>query len=216
MHRKKLLETVFITSAFLFAFAFISGLYILQYPQWWKWLVYEQVPLTWLESSLLLACSFFSFICFIFCYKENKKDKVFWFLLTGSFLLFAFDERFAVHERFRDKIIAPADIRIPFITWTSPGDYILLFVMAAGLIMFFRLIRLFRYRKMTYVFFITAVSLSAAAVIMDSFDMTGYPVFYQRTEQFIEEIIETSAMLFFMNTFFLCSIDHIYENFKSN
>ena len=209
--KKQTIEILFIIGTFAFSALFILLLFIAKYPEWWKWIVYEQVPLTWLESSLLLGSSFFAFICFLFTFLNKDRNFIWWTLLSAGFFALSFDERFAVHERIRDSFLAPHGVRVPFVSWISPGDFLLLFAMIIGLAMLYKIIKLFKYRKTVLILFISGVILASIAIIMDSIDIHDYSVSFQRVEQFIEEIFETAAMLFFMNSFFLCTLDMIYK-----
>jgi hypothetical protein len=212
LHKKKRIEKIFIIVTFLFSYFFIGFLYAAQYPEWWQWLVYEQVPLTWLEASLLLGSSFFASNCYIISFLNGDKKKNLWLVMTLLFFLLALDERFALHERLRDLVLAPYGIRLPLINWTSPGDFILLLLMVIGLLMMCKIITLFRYRKLVLYFFITGVAIASLAILLDSLDMHVYSITLQRVEQFTEEVLETTAMLFFLNSFFLCSLDMIYDS----
>lgn len=65
-----------------------------------------------------------------------------WWLLAGAFLFFAMDDRFAIHERIRDHLLAPRGIRVPFLPWIGPGDFILLLYALIGLALLPRLLRI--------------------------------------------------------------------------
>jgi hypothetical protein len=58
-------------------------------------------------------------------------------------------------------------------------------------------------RNWAYYYFLIGVGISAAVVIVDSIEVKQMSVEYQILEQFIEEIVENIAMLFFMNCLFL-------------
>ena len=214
MKRLQLTEKAAIGVSWIFSVLFVVFIVIVQWPNWWMWVVFELTPMTWLESTILYTCAMIAFGCFIlsFLYKENNKAKL-WALLSFAFFYLSFDERFAIHERIRDKILAPNNIRIPFLFWIAPGDFILLIFLVIGIFIVPQVLGLFKVRKLAYYCFLIGVGLSAAVVIVDSIEVKQMSVEFQRLEQFVEEIVETIAMLLFMNSFFLMFTHAIESRF---
>ncbi len=134
--------------------------------------------------------------------------------MAAAFFYLTLDERFAIHERIRDKFLAPEDIKLSLFFWTSPGDFILLIFLVAGLIMSPFFIKLFKKRKSSLICFITAIVFSALAVLIDSIEVKSMAMDIQRAEQFIEEILETTGMIFFLNSFFLMFMHHLEAIFR--
>ncbi|MDI6707437.1 MAG: hypothetical protein QME73_14475 [Bacillota bacterium] len=71
------------------------------------------------------------------------------------------------------------------------------------------MIGLFSGRKSAKICFLTGVLFSAIAVILDSFNVEGFSIHIQRIEQFVEEILETTGMVFFLNALLLVFMDYL-------
>lgn len=195
-------ENIFILSIIFFSGAFVFFLFIAQWPQWWKWIIFERTPMTWLESVLLVLTGFTAFLnSFIAHYQQEKNLFWLWFLFGTGFIGLALDERFAIHERIRDSILAPRNIKLP---WTSPGDIALLLIMIGGLLLLPRFLKLFHNNSTAKKSLLIGVGLTIVAVISDSFDVHGLSLSFQRWLQFFEELLETSAQICFFTAVFLC------------
>lgn len=57
-------------------------------------------------------------------------------------------------------------------------------------------------RKASFALFLTGFFIAALAVIADSIPVKDYSIEFQRLQQYIEEILETTAMIFFLNSLF--------------
>lgn len=103
------------------------------WPRYWTYVAAEDTPMTWLQSVVLvLTAAGWAVAAYVHRLRDGRYA-VPWLLLAVGFLGLGLDERFALHERIRDRILAPADIRIPFLPWVGAGDFVLLAVGAAGL-----------------------------------------------------------------------------------
>lgn len=183
--------------------AFTAVLIIFTYPQYWTYVIEELGPMTWFESLLLFFTAVLIFLCAGLDYVRGKSRHAFlWALLAAGFLALCADERFAIHERIRDNILAPNNIKLIFF-WVSPGDITLLLAMMAGLVFLFFIIKQFKEHRPAMLVFLLAVAVSAAAVISDSFDFTQMTVDELRLEQFVEELVETTAMLLYATSAYL-------------
>lgn len=205
LNKIKFIERIGTIAIFSLSIIFVSILVIAQWPMWWKWIIFEQTPMTWFESLLLYTCSIIAFecACIVFLTDTTKRQTLVWSLLGSAFLYLSMDERFAIHERIRDKILAPHDITIPLFFWVSPGDYLLLLMLILGLVVLPLVLKLFQVNKIAKHLFLTGIFITSLSVIIDSFDVKNMSIEFQRLEQFIEEMIETLGMLFFLNSFFL-------------
>ena len=148
-----------------------------------------------------------------------KSDKIsfrLWSTFSIGFLYLTLDERFAIHERIRDNLLAPMRIKLPLFFWTRYGDFILLVFLVAGLAFSFKMVNILKHRKISYILFVTGLLFAAAAVLLDSFEFTGYSLEVQRWEQFLEEILEIISMLFFFNAVFLRFTSYLKELVKAN
>lgn len=195
-----------------FSVIFTVLIILAQWPEWWRWVVAEMTPMTWLEHTLLYTTALLGWGAAAIDYlrKADRKAR-YWALLGLGFTLLALDERFAIHERIRDRILEPMQLRLPFLPWVSAGDFILLAALGMGLLLLPRIIRLFQERRSALILFIAGVGLSAAAVVFDSFDFHAYSLEIQRGQQFIEELIETAGMLCFLNACLLIFLPKLYQ-----
>lgn len=214
MRKLELVEKITIVLGVGFSVLFVLFLVVAQLPSWWKWIIFERTPMTWFESLLLYTCALISFGCttFSFLERENKRTTL-WALLGFAFFYLMLDERFAIHERIRDNILAPHNIKLPIFFWTSAGDFILLLYLVAGILLLPKFLALFKVRKSAYRLFIIGLCVSIVAVLMDSFNVKKMSIEFQRLEQFIEEILETAGMLFFLNALFLVFTHYIKKRF---
>ncbi len=200
---------------------FTSALVIGRWPEWWAWVIFERTPMTWMESLLLFTAALTAATCAMFSYfQQNKRNLLVWLFITCGFFYLTLDERFAIHERIRDKILAPNNLDISLFFWTSSGDYILLIIMFIGLLTLPFIIRTFREKFSALLCFISAIIVSATAIIIDSITHEGMSIEAQRMEQFIEEILETTGMMLFLSSFFLLSIHYLaaiiqYNNYET-
>lgn len=153
--------------------------------------------MTWLQSMLLMASALVASLCLLLSYARDGCWRE-WLVLSTGFAYLALDERFAIHERIRDNILAPAEIRLPIFFWTKYGDFLLLCFMVIGLALLPRLIRVYRDEPRARQLFFAAVGIAALAVIMDSVDYDAYSLQIRRLEQFWEEVFEMTAMLGFL------------------
>lgn len=210
MSRLKLFERVIILSNVVISILFVSLLIIGKYPKWWEGVIFERSPMTWFESILLFSCLLLSVGCLLFSVlKEyNSKTKL-WALMVIGFGYLTLDERFAIHERLRDGFLGPKGIKLPIFFWTSAGDFILLVFLVIGLLLLPKVLKLFKQRKTSLICFITGICFSAIAILMDSYNFEEMSVQVLRIEQFVEELLETTGMLFFVNSLFLLFTDYV-------
>jgi hypothetical protein len=172
-------------------------------PNWWIWVVREKSPMTWYEFSLLVLCALCLFLAG-YWEKEARTQKLL-YLLGFAFTYLATDEILAIHEYIRHKILAPRGIYPN----EGYGDIVLLIMMVAGLAVLPSIIRCFKNHKNIYWFFMVGVGLSVLAVVCDSVHIESW----RATQHYWEELLETGAMLCFLNAFYLKMI-HQKELFK--
>lgn len=211
--RLRKVEQIFLLASLAGPTLFILLLTVVPWPRWWKWTVPELTPLGWMQSVLLFSTSLFAFLAAVGAYFHDRaKETRNWFLLGIAFFYFCLDERFAFHERIRDRILAPMGFKIPGLFWVAPGDYVMLAFMGIGLFMLPRFLSLFQIGKEEAKrFFYAAVAVSAVAILADSFDYKLFTLETQRLEQFWEEMLKTIAMIFFLNAYFQRALNWIFE-----
>lgn len=204
MRKIQNIERIYLITSFLTSILFISLLVFVKWPKWWEYVIFERTPMTWFESILLFSCSLLAFICALLNYLNLKnKNMIIWLVISIGFTILTLDERFAIHERIRDLFLAPNGLKFPLFFWTPPGDFILLLICFISLAFVPFIYKLLKKRKLALLFFKFAFILTLIAVILDSMEWKTYSIQIQRIEQFVEEIIETIAMLFYLNSFFV-------------
>lgn len=186
-----------------FAAVFICILFltVISFPDYWKNIIYERSPLTWVESLILFSCSLVTFFNFLFLKKQSVKLPIIWLLLSCVFMYLSLDERFMIHEGIREKILKPNHIQFNFLFWVEKGDYVLFVFMAAGISLLPFILKELRSNKSAFLFYITGMIFSAFAVLTDSIDLHGKNLQMQFLIQYAEEMLETSGMLCFLNSF---------------
>jgi hypothetical protein len=119
-----------------------------------------------------------------------------WLLLAAGLTELTLDERFAIHERLRDRVLAPHHISVPFLPWVAPGDFLLLIYAIAGLLLLPRSWHLFKRDPWSRRLLLLAAVLAAAAVGFDSINPADWTVVQERFEQSLEECAELATDLF--------------------
>lgn len=212
MSSLKTIENFFSWTTFALSFIFVALLTVVKLPDWWSYIIFESSPMTWFESVLLFACAIFALLTAMFAYlKKTTKPFFLWALLGVFFLGLSLDERFAIHERIRTLLLAPKGIKNPLFFWTEAGDFILMTILLITLFFLPTYLKIFKARKTSLVLFLIGLGFSAIAIVMDSIDVKEYNIEFQRLEQYVEEILETTGMLFFLNSLFLMFTHHIKE-----
>jgi len=168
-----------------------------QWPQWWSWIASEQTPMTWLQSVVLVvAASIALLIGFVQARIDARRRAALpWLVLAAGFAALAVDERFAVHERVRDRVLAPRGVEIPFLPWIAPGDFLILGVGVLGLLLLPVVWRAVRLDPASRTALLVGVALSVVAIGMDSIDPTTMSQATERLEQTLEECVELAAGL---------------------
>jgi hypothetical protein len=107
-----------------------------------------------------------------------------------GFAFLGADERFALHERLRDNLLADVGIALP---WGAPGDYLLLLYLAAALALLPVFVALLRGDRLALGMFAAGVVLAAIVVLADSLDVRAMTPATERLEQSLEEVLEALA-----------------------
>lgn len=182
-------------------------LVVAQYPQWWVWIAQEQVPMTWFQSVTLVVAGVVSLLAWFVARLSGHRPRLGFALLALGFAALAFDERFAIHERFRDGVLAPRDIRLPLLTWIAPGDFLLLLVAVAGLMVLPVVLRALGRDRWALGLFGLGVVLSLLSVATDSIDPQTWSVQAERVQQTLEECVELWAGLSYLGAVTLRLLD---------
>lgn len=161
------------------------------WPRWWSQIAPEQSAMTWLQSVVLAVAAV---IAALLAAAEPRRARL-WLVLAAGFAALTLDERFALHERLRDQVLAPQDIAVPFLPWVAPGDFILLAYGTVGLLLLPRILSLFTAdRNATRILFL-GVALAVLAVGVDSVDPATWSPGQERVQQSLEECVELTSDL---------------------
>lgn len=173
-----------------------AALVAARYPRWWTWIAPEQTPMTWLQSVVLVlaACGCLLVALVLGRIELDRPVRVWWVFAAGLGWL-ALDERFAVHERVRDGVLAPRDVTLSFLPWSAPGDVLLLAYAVAGLAVLPFVLRAFAPDPQARRTLIAGVTLAALVVAADTVDPTRFSVGAERVLQTAEEIVELAGVL---------------------
>jgi hypothetical protein len=164
---------------------------IARWPQWWTQIAPEQSAMTWLQSVLLVVAGITAAMIAI----ADRSHSRIWLVLAAGFGGLALDERFTIHERVRDDLLAPHHVSVPFLPWVAPGDFLLLTYGVVGLILLPSIVAVFRAdRTATRVLIIGAV-LAAVAVGVDSINPATWTIEQERIQQSLEECVELASDL---------------------
>lgn len=176
------------------------GLAVAKWPRWWAWIAPENTPMTWLQSSVLVLCSAAAGLVSLLLHLRGTdvRGRRPWLLLAAGFAALAIDERFALHERFRDRVLAPRDISVPFLPWIAPGDFLLLMVALAGLAVLPSVWRAVSADPASRQALVLGVALAVGAVGLDSIDPSTWSIDAERIQQTGEEVLEMASGLCFL------------------
>lgn len=168
--------------------------------------------MTWLQSVVLLSCAGLALLHAALIDLRGPlttvssppdRQRGTWFLVAAGFGALALDERFALHERLRDRVLAPRGIRLPFADWMAPGDFILLAVLVVGLFTLPALYRQLRADMTAVWLFGAGLALTVTALLADSFDPAQMSLAVERLEQTLEECVELCAALSYLTALLL-------------
>lgn len=195
-----------------------------RWPSWWAWIAPEQTPMTWLQSVALVLAAVTALLTAHLLRltmpgtgttdadadaggaradldaadRGDRRARAGvgpWLLLAAGLAALAIDERFALHERLRDGVLAPRGVTIPFLPWVGPGDFLLLAVGLVGLAVLPMVWRAIGPDAGARRALLVGVGLAVVAVGMDSIDPTTWTTSVERVEQTVEEVIELASAL---------------------
>lgn len=192
--RRRLLVTVPVVAVAVPAALAVAG-----GERWWRYIAPEQTPMTWAQSVVLVLAGATAMVLHgasrLRPAPSAAARRPVWWLLGAGLWLLALDERFAVHERVRDGLLAPRDVRVPLLPWVGPGDFLLLGVAVVGLLVLPRVLAGLTPDRVARRTFLTGVALAALAVTMDSLDPARMSLPVERWEQTLEECVELTVGL---------------------
>jgi hypothetical protein len=169
-----------------------------QWPQYWKWIATEDTPMTTLQVAIMYTIALVSWANAGLQHLRFNSAKSFrWLVLGCSFFWLALDDRFAIHERIRDKFLAPHHVAIPFLP-IAAGDFVLLFYMAVGLLTLKWLLPIFQETKTIRNRFLAGIAVSVLVITVDAYDIHRLDINAERLEQTVEEVFELIAQTLFL------------------
>jgi hypothetical protein len=172
-----------------------AALALARWPDWWAWIAPEQTPMTWLQSvALVLAAAGCLLVAHVHGRTADGRVRI-WSLLAAGLAALAIDERFALHERVRDGMLAPRGVTVPFLPWVAPGDFLLMIVAVVGLTALPFVWRAMSPDRGARWALALGVVLAVIAVGMDSIDPATWTVTAERVQQTLEEVIELGSAL---------------------
>ena len=168
-----------------------------RWPRYWIWIASEQTPMTWLQSVVLVLASAAALLLAVLLWLRGDAAPARrpWQVLAVGFAALAVDERFALHERVRDGVLAPRGIRVPFLPWVAPGDFLVMAMAVTGLVVLPLVLRGLSGDRTARALFLVGVGLAAVAVGADSIDPTTWSLQAERVQQSLEEVVELAAGL---------------------
>lgn len=164
-------------------------------PEWWTWIAPEASLAREINTAMLLATSGLAAAL----WWRRSTDRAVFGLLAAGFLGLAIDERVAIHERLRDRVLAPRGVKLPFVPWGEPGDIVLVVVAMIGLVMLRFVFRAIAADDHGLRWFVAGVGLAVTAVALDTLPIETYAL---RTEIYLqsgEEAIELAAAACFLS-----------------
>ena len=164
-------------------------------PRWWEWVAPEQTPMTWLQSVVLVIAAVGALLVGHVLRLRGTPRPTAWWLLGLGFAGLAVDERFALHERIRDGVLAPRGVSVPFLPWVAPGDFLVLAIGVTGLAVLPLVWRAFRDDAGARAALVIGVGMAVVAVGMDSIDPSTWSVAAERVQQTAEEVVELASGL---------------------
>lgn len=185
--------------------AFVALLLALRWPQYWLWINFEQTPMTSLEVAVMASTAMLALLAGSRAWLYGRPHAQTWWLLAAAFLFFALDDRFALHERLRDRFLAPHGVSVPLLPWVSPGDFVVMLYAAIGLLFLPRVWRMLGAHAGARLRLGLGLAVAVVAVSLDTIDLGLLPVAGQRLEQTIEECLELAAQVLFLQSF-LCAL----------
>jgi hypothetical protein len=163
-----------------------------RWPRYWQWIAPELTPMTFSQALLLGWAALLAALLAILARLHGRptSEGGYWTFLAAALVFLMLDERFAVHERVRDGLLAGYGTPVP---WGAPGDYLLLLYAVPLLAALPGLARLLRPTRAALVLFGSGVVLAGLTVLADTVDIGAMTPATERIAQSVEETVEGVA-----------------------
>jgi hypothetical protein len=214
--RLQQLQRYLIVATIIFPALVVFLLIVVRWPSYWKWIATEDTPMTTLQVAVMYTIALFCWaIASLHHLRFNGGKSLRWLVLGGGFFWLALDDRFAIHERIRDKLLAPRHVSIPFLP-IAAGDVVLLLYMAVGFLLLKWLWPIFQENKAIKRRFLAGVAVAALTVTVDAYDVHRLDMSAERFEQTVEEIFELIAQILFLQGTILALFKSLGDGFKED
>ena len=174
---------------------------MLSRPEWWTWIAPEASLAREINTAMLLATA--AVAAWIWWRRGGLSDQTWsdWPLLflTIGFVGLAADERVAIHERLRDRVLAPRGVSLPFVPWGEPGDVVLVVVAIVGLALLGPVLRVVADDPVALRWFVAGVILAVVAVALDTLPIESYQLRNEIRFQSGEEAVELAGAACFLS-----------------
>lgn len=194
------IENKLLIFSFLVTTALIVTFGIIKYPYWLDWIDNDEGPTAFMQTLFLFSSFIIGFfICMIQYLSKNikEKEKILWVFASFGFLLLTIESKYTFHNKIRDLLKIKTDF-----LWFHKGDFLLTIILVFGMIFSFFFIKNLKKSKRGLILFILAVISSVASVSIDSLHFTKILHNYRDFLFLLEEVLETTAMLLYINSFF--------------
>lgn len=167
----------------------VAGLVVAGLPDYGRLITDEQSPMTWVQTVLLAVAGVLAALHAARRWLAGDRLHP-WPLLAAGLLWLAVDDRFVIHERLRDELLAG---RIPdVIPWGRPGDVVLLAYAVGGLVLTRAVLRALAADRAARWAFVAALGLLGVAAAIDTVDAESLT----RSQELAEATVEESLELF--------------------
>lgn len=167
-----------------------------RWPSYWEWVAPELTPMTWLQTVLLFlaAAACLLIVLLASLHGHGRADRATWWFLAAGFGYLAIDDRFALHERVRDSVLAPRGIGIPGMSWLAPGDIQMVLMGLVGLALLPVILRAFGSDRAARTLLLLGGVAAACSIGIDTIDPASLTVTAERLQQSLEECVELLAV----------------------
>jgi hypothetical protein len=194
--RVRSLRRLLVWGAVLVAPLAVAVLVVGGLPDYGRLVTDEQSPMTWLQTVILVVAGVLAGL--VAARRWLTGGRLYpWVVLAAGLAWLAVDDRFVIHERLRDEVLAG---RIPdLIPWGKPGDIVLVVYAVGGIVLTRSLERDLRHDRAARWAFLAGLVLLGLAVAVDTVD----PESLTRSQELAAATVEESLELFGDTAFML-------------
>jgi hypothetical protein len=199
----------FIKTLFLILpLALLSLCAYLKAPNYSYYFLLEMSPIAWIHSLMLYSIGLVALGIFINQFQKVGVKSYYWLVWFLGFCYLSLDERFAIHERIRDHLLKTYLPHLPLMNWTGAGDYFLVILLVLGIVFLWKFTAQAVDDKKTLKIMWAAIGVTIVAVGIDAANFEAWGIPFLKSEQVVEEFLETAA--FFLYFWF------VFDNYLFN